>query len=67
MSELNLFSSSPVVPLNVDPEPGVQQHIWRLQELRGSPAHKGHVQTAGLPGNRCGDGGTTEGRQKPGE
>ena len=64
-SECNRFS--PAFPLNADLEPGVQQHIRRLQELRGSPAHQGHVQTPGLPGHRRGDGGTAEGCQKPGE
>lgn len=50
-----------------DLEPGIQQHIWFLQELPGSPSHQGHVQTAGLSGHRCGDGGAAEGGQKPGE
>lgn len=61
---LNLF-----LPLFLiaDPQPGIQQHIWFLQELSGSPSHQGHVQTAGLPGHRRGDGGAAEGGQKPGE
>lgn len=58
---------TPPSPLNVDLEPGVQQHIQCLQELCGSPTHQGHVQTSGLPGHRCGDGGTAESGQKPGE
>lgn len=50
-----------------DLEPGLQQHIWFLQELSGSPSHQGHVQAAGLSGHRCGNGGAAEGCQKPGE
>lgn len=53
--------------LIADLELGVQQHIWFLQELSGPPPHQGHVQTAGLSGHRCGNGGAAEGRQKPGE
>ena len=44
--------------LHTDLESGIQQHIQLLQELSRPSTHQGHVQTAGLPGHRRGDGGT---------
>lgn len=38
-----LFTVFPILFLIADLEPGLQQHIWFLQELPGSPSHQGHV------------------------
>jgi len=63
-----MTSSSPPSLLSpTDLEPGVQQHIQHLQELRGSASHQGHVSSPWLPGHRRGDGGAAEGGQEPGE
>lgn len=53
--------------LPADPKLGLQQYIRNLSELRGTAAHQGDVQAAGLPGHRRGDGGAAEGGQEPGE
>lgn len=39
----SLFMVFPILFLIADLEPGLQQHIWFLQELPGSPSHQGHV------------------------
>lgn len=40
---LSFFTVFPILFLIADLEPGLQQHIWFLQELPGAPSHQGHV------------------------